>query len=52
MAAAFDRAQRNGIDHQPRLEARLDLEKPTDFAQHRHSLTYQRTKRGFEPEIP
>jgi len=26
MAAAFDRAERNRINHQPRLEARLDLE--------------------------
>jgi hypothetical protein len=36
MAAAFDRAERNRIDHQPRLEARLDLEKATDLLQHRN----------------
>jgi len=32
--AAFDRAERDGVDHQPRLEARLDLEQATDLAQH------------------
>jgi hypothetical protein len=39
MLAALHRAERDGIDHQPRLEARLDDEKATDFAQHGHSLT-------------
>jgi hypothetical protein len=36
MPAALDGAERNGIDHQPRLEARLDLEQPTDLACHIH----------------
>jgi hypothetical protein len=36
MTAAFDRAERNRVDHQPRLEARLDLEKATDLLQHRN----------------
>jgi hypothetical protein len=49
VAAALDRAQRDGIDHQPRLEARLDNEESTDLAQHRHSLTVERFERGFEP---
>jgi hypothetical protein len=39
MLAALHRAERDGIDHQPRLEARLDDKKATDFAQHGHSLT-------------
>jgi hypothetical protein len=34
MLAAFDGADRNGIDDQPRLEARLDHEKSSDLAQH------------------
>jgi hypothetical protein len=34
MAAALDRSKRNGIDHQPRLEARLDREQAADFPQH------------------
>jgi hypothetical protein len=34
--AAFDRAERNRIDDDPRLEARLYPEKPADFLQHRH----------------
>jgi hypothetical protein len=33
---AFNRAERNGINHQPRLEARLDLEQTTDLFQHHH----------------
>jgi hypothetical protein len=36
MAPAFNRAQRDGIDHQPRFKARLDLEQATDFFQHHH----------------
>jgi hypothetical protein len=51
VAAAFDRAQGDGIDHQPRLQACLDLEKPTDLAQHRHPLTLERREGAFEPEI-
>jgi hypothetical protein len=39
MLAALNGAQSDGIDYQPRLEARLDDEKATDFAQHGHSLT-------------
>jgi len=49
MLAAFDGAKRDGIDHQPRLEARLDDEKPSDFAQFRHSLTPERQSGSFEP---
>jgi len=49
MLAAFDRAKRYGIDHQPRLKARLDDEKPSDFAQFRHSLTPERQSGSFEP---
>jgi hypothetical protein len=51
MATAFDRAQRDGIDHQPRLQARLDLEEPSDLFQHRHSLMFERADGGFEPRI-
>jgi hypothetical protein len=50
VAAALDRAQGDGIDHQPRLEARLDGEQPADLL-HSHSLTLQRTSGRFEPEI-
>jgi hypothetical protein len=52
MAAALHCAQSDGIDYQPRLEARLDLEEPGDLVQHCHSLTVERARRGFEPEIP
>ena len=31
--AALHRAQRDGIDHQPRLEARLDREQPANLAE-------------------
>jgi hypothetical protein len=34
--AALDRAKSDRIDHDPRLEARFDLEEPADFLQHRH----------------
>jgi hypothetical protein len=51
MAAAFDRAERNRIDHQPRLEARLDGEEPAEFPEHRHSLTGERPNGAFAPEI-
>jgi hypothetical protein len=47
--AALHRADGDCIDHQPRLEARLDHKKPTDLFQHRHSLTTQRQSGGFEP---
>jgi len=36
MLAALHRAERDCIDHQPRLEARLDLEETTDLVQHCH----------------
>jgi hypothetical protein len=49
MMAALDRAQRDGIDHQPRLEARLDGEQSPDFTQHRHSLRVKRIIGSFGP---
>jgi hypothetical protein len=49
VAAAFDRPEGNGIDHQPRLEARLDHEQSADFAQHAHWLTVERIEGSFEP---
>jgi hypothetical protein len=39
MAAALDRAERDGIGHQPRFEARLDREQAADFPQHTKSLS-------------
>jgi hypothetical protein len=51
MAAAFDRTQGDGIDHQPRLEARLDREQAADLAEHCHSLTSERPDGCFEPEF-
>jgi hypothetical protein len=49
MLAAFHRAHCDRIDHQPRLEARLDDEKASDLAQHGHSLTSERQSGSFEP---
>jgi hypothetical protein len=49
MLAALHRADGDCIDHQPRLEARLDDKQSSDFAQHRHSLTVERCSGGFEP---
>jgi len=49
MTAAFHRAERDGIDHQPRLEARLDCEKAADLVEHRDSLTFERSSGGFAP---
>jgi hypothetical protein len=49
MLPAFDGAECDGIGHQPRLEARLDDEQSTYFAQFRHSLTPERQSGGFEP---
>jgi hypothetical protein len=49
MAPALDRAERDGIDDQPRLEARLDGEQPGDLLEHGDSLTVERLDRGFEP---
>jgi hypothetical protein len=51
VAAALHRAQSDGIDHQPRLEARFDGEQPADFSEHCHSLTFERPDGRFEPEI-
>jgi hypothetical protein len=48
---AFDGAQRDGIDHQPRLQARLDREQSADLPEHCHSLTSERRDGRFEPEI-
>lgn len=47
--AALDRPQGDGIDHQPRLEARLDPEKATYLPEHGQSLRFERPDRGFEP---
>jgi hypothetical protein len=47
--AALYRAERDGIDHQPRFKARLDDEEASDFAQHGHSLTLKRQSGSFEP---
>jgi hypothetical protein len=55
MAAALDRAERDGIRHQPRLEARLDREQAADFPQHTRasqSLTHERLDGCFEPFPP
>jgi hypothetical protein len=38
MAPALDRSKRDGIGHQPRLEARLDREQAANFPQHTQSL--------------
>jgi len=51
MPAALNRAERDGIDHQSRLKARLDDEKPADLLEHCHSLTFERADGSFEPEI-
>jgi len=51
MAAALNRAQGDGVDHQPRLEARPDLKEAGDLAEHCHSLTVERASGGIEPEI-
>ena len=52
MVAALDRPDGDGISHQPRLGARLDLEKPADLFEHRHSLTVERLDRSLEPFAP
>jgi hypothetical protein len=49
MLAALHRSKRNGVDRQPRFEARVDSEQPADFAQFDHSLTPERRSGGFEP---
>jgi hypothetical protein len=49
MATAFDRAERDRIDHQPRFEAGLDREKAAEFLNHAHSLRRQRSNGRFEP---
>jgi hypothetical protein len=53
--ATLNRAEGDGIDHQPRLEARLDGEQPTQLPQHEpslESLSTQRFEGGFEPSKP
>jgi hypothetical protein len=50
MPAALDGTERDCIDHQPRLEARLDLKETAYLAQHCHSLKLQRRNGRFEPE--
>jgi len=50
VTAALDGAERYCVDHEPRLEARLDLEESAYLAQHCHSLTSERQSDGFEPE--
>ena len=52
MLAALDRAERDGIDHQPRFEARLDGEQAADLLEHIDSLTPQRLTGGFAPFPP
>jgi len=49
VAAALNRAERDGIDHQPRFEARLDDEQAAYLLEHGESLTPQRASRGFAP---
>jgi hypothetical protein len=51
VATALDRAQRDGIDHQPRLDARLDGEQPADLLEQCHALTSERVDSRFEPKI-
>jgi hypothetical protein len=34
MLAAFDRADRDGVNHEERLETGLDREQAADFAEH------------------
>jgi hypothetical protein len=55
MPAALDRAERDRIDHQPRLQTRLDDEQPADFLEHAYPvkrLSDERARRGFEPFFP
>ena len=47
MAPALDRAEGDRIDHQPRLEARLDREQPTDLLSASPSLTPERLNARF-----
>jgi len=52
VVAALNRPDCDGIGHQPRFGARLDLEKPTDLFEHRHKLTPERLDRSLEPFAP
>jgi hypothetical protein len=55
VAPALNGAQRDGIDHKPRLEARLDREQAAHFPQHIHPLqrlSKERLVRSFEPFGP
>ncbi|HKX92194.1 MAG TPA: hypothetical protein VJM15_07200 [Sphingomicrobium sp.] len=52
MPAALDCAKRDRIDHDPRLEARLDDEQAAELPQHAkasQSLTQERLAGSFEP---
>jgi hypothetical protein len=49
MLAPLDCSNSDGIGHEPRFEARLYREEPTDLAKHSHSLTPERWNGGFEP---
>jgi hypothetical protein len=49
MLATFDGPKSDGIDHQPRLKARVNGEQPADLLQFRHLLTPERRSGGFEP---
>jgi hypothetical protein len=39
MPAAFDRADGDGVNHQPRFKAGLDREQASDASQHCHWLS-------------
>jgi hypothetical protein len=52
MLTAFDRADRDRVDHEECLEARFDREQSADFAEHGshlNSLSTERANAGFEP---
>jgi hypothetical protein len=49
VAAAFHRAERNGVDHQPRLPARLDREQAGKPLAHRHWLIKRRANGAVPP---
>jgi len=52
MLAPLNRSQSEGVNDQPRLEARLDREQAAYLPQHTkasQSLTQERPDHGFEP---
>jgi hypothetical protein len=49
VAAAFHRAERYGVDHQPRLPARLDREQAGKPLAHRHWLIKRRANGAVPP---